>query len=114
MSKTIELTAENFDKEVLQAGLPVLVDFWAPWCPVPHAYTGGGTTGDGERRFGQGRQGEHRRQPECGRGLWHQCGSDRDDLQERRMRLTKPRRDHPRFLDALSCHLSAASGRFPG
>ncbi|HPH78964.1 MAG TPA: thioredoxin [bacterium] len=32
MSKTIELTAENFDKEVLQAGLPVLVDFWAPWC----------------------------------------------------------------------------------
>jgi thioredoxin 1 len=25
-------TDENFRKEVLEAGLPVLVDFWAPWC----------------------------------------------------------------------------------
>ena len=28
----IELTAENFDAEVLQSELPVLVDFWATWC----------------------------------------------------------------------------------
>ena len=29
---TITVTAENFDKEVLQAAQPVLVDFWATWC----------------------------------------------------------------------------------
>jgi thioredoxin 1 len=27
-----EVTDETFDAEVLQAGHPVLVDFWAPWC----------------------------------------------------------------------------------
>ena len=33
MSETIlTITAENFEKEVLQSALPVLVDFWAPWC----------------------------------------------------------------------------------
>lgn len=28
----IHLTETNFDKEVLGADIPVLVDFWAPWC----------------------------------------------------------------------------------
>ena len=28
----IELTNENFDAEVLQSELPVLMDFWATWC----------------------------------------------------------------------------------
>ena len=28
----IELTAENFEQEVLQADKTVLVDFWASWC----------------------------------------------------------------------------------
>lgn len=28
----LELTTENFEKEVLKSGVPVLVDFWAPWC----------------------------------------------------------------------------------
>ncbi len=28
----IHLTNDNFDKEVLQSDVPVLVDFWASWC----------------------------------------------------------------------------------
>jgi thioredoxin 1 len=28
----IQLTQENFAKEVLQSATPVLVDFWAEWC----------------------------------------------------------------------------------
>ena len=28
----ITITKENFEAEVLQADLPVLVDFWASWC----------------------------------------------------------------------------------
>ena len=28
----IELTKDDFEKEVLKNKLPVLVDFWAPWC----------------------------------------------------------------------------------
>lgn len=28
----IKITAENFEKEVLQSSVPVLVDFWADWC----------------------------------------------------------------------------------
>ena len=32
MSQTIQLTKDNFEKEVLQSEIPVLVDFWAPWC----------------------------------------------------------------------------------
>ena len=32
MSKPVDLTNDNFQAEVLNSDIPVLVDFWAPWC----------------------------------------------------------------------------------
>ena len=32
MSAGITITGENFEQEVLQSSLPVLIDFWAAWC----------------------------------------------------------------------------------
>ena len=30
--KMLDLTNDTFEREVLQNKMPVLVDFWAPWC----------------------------------------------------------------------------------
>ena len=30
--KTLHITKESFQKEVLESQIPVLLDFWAPWC----------------------------------------------------------------------------------
>jgi thioredoxin 1 len=32
MSQPTEVTEATFEQEVIHAKLPVLVDFWAPWC----------------------------------------------------------------------------------
>jgi thioredoxin 1 len=32
MSKPVEIEEAKFEESVLKASLPVLVDFWAPWC----------------------------------------------------------------------------------
>lgn len=32
MSEILSISDNDFEREVLQADKPVLVDFWAPWC----------------------------------------------------------------------------------
>jgi len=31
-TKPIELTSTNFDEVIVNSDIPVIVDFWAPWC----------------------------------------------------------------------------------
>jgi len=32
MANLIEINMDNFEAEVLKSDVPVMIDFWAPWC----------------------------------------------------------------------------------
>jgi thioredoxin len=51
MAGIIELDDDNFDEEVLKAELPIMVDFWAPWCGPCKAI--GPTVADLEKTYGE-------------------------------------------------------------
>lgn len=31
-TKPIELTSSNFDEVIVNSDIPIIIDFWAPWC----------------------------------------------------------------------------------
>ncbi len=55
------MTDSSFEKEVLQAGKPVLVDFWAEWCAPCRALAP--TIDAVAEKFGEKRR---RRESKCG------------------------------------------------
>ena len=66
-AKVLYASQSDFDQVVLQSAVPVLVDFYADWCPAGRCRRS--STSLPARCPDAGRQGEHRRKPRPGHSL---------------------------------------------